>query len=143
MICLHKGYKSFLTGSRKFFNGLDGFEPHDADYIRIFENQPFGLIHLKPGNGDAFCYGDVSKILDVIKTSTTPQTVVTLLVPEIAELLNLESPKVLDDFNYHFENLKPKHAYLKFIKDCYISNNAWILTDEQRLQAFKLYQESK
>jgi hypothetical protein len=41
------------------------------------------------------------------------------------------------------EKLDDKHLYEKVIYDAYIENGCWGLTDEQRAEAYRIYNECK
>ena len=64
------------------------------------------------------------------------------LSPELAEYMNI----TIDDlklFQSAFDNIDKRHTYEKVIYESYIKNNAFVLTDEQRNEAYKLYKENK
>ena len=46
-------------------------------------------------------------------------------------------------FQSAFDNIDERHKYEKVIYEPYIKNNAFVLTDEQRNEAYKLYKENK
>ena len=64
------------------------------------------------------------------------------LSPELAEYMNI----TIDDlklFQSAFDNIDERHSYEKVIYESYIKNNAFVFTDEQRNEAYKLYKENK
>lgn len=60
------------------------------------------------------------------------------LVPEFANYIGLtiDDLKILEPM---FRNMDEKHKYEEVIYDAYVSNNAFILTNEQRKKAFEIY----
>jgi hypothetical protein len=64
------------------------------------------------------------------------------LVPEFARELEMD----IDDLKRLrplAEKLDDKHLYEKVIYDAYIENECWVLTDEQRMEAYRIYNECK
>ena len=64
------------------------------------------------------------------------------LVPEFARELEMDIDD-LERLRPLAEKLDDKHLYEKVIYDAYIENGCWGLTDEQRAEAYRIYNECK
>ena len=64
------------------------------------------------------------------------------LVPEFARELEMDIDD-LERLRPLVEKLDEKHLYEKVIYDAYIENGCWLLTDEQRIEAYRIYKECK
>ena len=68
------------------------------------------------------------------------------VVKEKAEVLETDVDAVELDVSLlkeHVSDIDERHTYEKVIYESYIKNNAFVLTDEQRNEAYKLYKENK
>ena len=64
------------------------------------------------------------------------------LVPEFARELGMDIND-LERLRPLAEKLDEKHLYENVIYDAYIENGCWGLTDEQRIEAYRIYNECK
>ena len=143
-----KQKKKFLVGSRYFFDGIEGFRPKDTDYMYIMDDfriKGTNILRMMHINGeDKFLLKDVSKeefIKDAIG-STSIMKIGKFFVSGFAEYIGL----TIDDLKIFEEPLKhidSKHAYYQDIYNAYIENNAFTLTDEQRLKAYETYKKAR
>lgn len=135
-----------LMGSQYFFSCYEDFIPHDLDEIQlVYSDEGFKVRHFM---GQNRCLFQVNKqqnvddyINDALKTDTG-MVVGKFLVPEFNKLINFtiaDLPKVQPLIDI----LDEKHQYEKIIYDAYLENGDFILTDEQRLQAYNSYKQSR
>ena len=142
-----KSIKQFKIGSSVFFNSFDDFCSSDNDELHIMDSfitSKTNVLNLKSEDKDIFFYRNMSKdefIIDAIE-SNVPMRVGKFLVPEFCEYIGftIQDYEQLEDM---FNNLDTKHRYEKSIRDAYIQNNAFILTDEQRLSIYEEYKLGK
>lgn len=142
-----KSIKQFKIGSSVFFNSFDDFCSSDNDELHIMDSfitDKTNVLNLKSEDKDIFFYRNMSKdefIRDAIE-SNVPMRVGKFLVPEFCEYIGftIQDYEQLEDM---FNNLDTKHRYEKSIRDAYIQNNAFILTDEQRLSIYEEYKLGK
>lgn len=137
---------SILIGSKAFFDGLEGFEPHDNDTIEIIETEEFEHIRQRKFQGD--CYFHLRKkpsAQDYIQWDVkhnVGMAVGKYLVPQFAEEINLsfEELKLLQPL---IDRLDAKHDYERIIYESYLSNGDFTLTEQQRLEAYNSYRTSR
>ena len=137
--------KTFKIGSQVFFEGMPDYTPKDIDELCIMDSFPFkeNVMHANGLHGkDVFFYRNLNKegfITDTI-SSDTPMKIGKMLVPEFAEWLGLtiDDLKKLSDI---VDKIDDKHSYEKIIYNSYLSNGNFLLTDEQREEAYKEYKK--
>lgn len=135
-----------IVGSRAFFRGMDGFKPSDEDYVVLMEmhNQRFkNHMQVRLGDKCIFFWLEKSKeeMIDYLLKSNDPLQVGKFLVPVFAKRLNI----TIDDlaqFKPLIDKLDDHHQYIRVIYEAYIANGDFILTDEQKLNAFEVYKNS-
>lgn len=131
--------RRFRVGSTYFFGEGDDideveFEEHPKLYKNVMQfrktDKSRCLFKWRKMSADEF--------VEYTLHSKLPMEIGKFLVPEVAEYLGI----TLD----HLKRLKPvvdrldkKHLYEKIIYDSYIENNGFVLTNEQRETAYKLY----
>lgn len=139
-----KAIKYFQIGSSVFFEDYDDYKKHDDDVLVILDHPLKGnksFIFKKDGK-DVICYPILSKNEFINEDLNTKDSIKIgkYLVPEFIEYINLEIEdlkRLLPLVNI----LDDKHKYEKIIYDAYIKNNSFILTDEQKLNAYKEYKK--
>lgn len=133
-----------FTGSRAFFEGLEGFCPHDTDIMQFVEGQKHLLVMFNNKEGESvFSWRDDVAVVEHILTQTVcPTYIAALLVPEFVSHfgIGVEEWKRAKSLA---AKLDRKHVYLGMILDFYIENGKAELTDEQRLAAFENYKEAR
>ena len=135
--------KEFKVGSSYFFDKFDDFKSKDEDVLLISDN-PINpkskLMGFHIDNKDYFIISKLPKneILDYHVNCKSPMLCGKFLVPEVCEFFNitLDDLKILES---KFKNMDDKHGYETFIYECYLKNNKIELTEEQLLEAYKLY----
>lgn len=130
-------------GSTYFFAGLENFVVHDEDFITLVEQPTDFKIckHIRFIN--KFCHFYWKKMtpeefIKVTLESSVPMQVGKFLIKEFNEQIGftIEHLKQLEPIFYKLDD---KHKYEKVIYDCYILNNDFVLSDEQRQLAYKEY----
>lgn len=129
----------FRVGSTYFFG-----EGNDIDEVEFEENPKLYKNVMQFRKTDKtrclFKWRKMSpdEFVEYTLNSKLPMEIGKFLVPEVAEYLGFTIE--------HLKRLKPvadrldeKHEYEKVIFNSYIMNNAFTLTDEQRLEAYELY----
>ena len=142
-----KVIRSFIIGSCVFFEGMEGFVPHDKDELCIVTDYPafFGDGAYITINGkDLILFEDIDKdgfVADLYKRNR-PIAAGKFLVPEFVDYIGftIEELKKLQPF---FERIDEKHQYQLLIYKAYIENNGFYLTEEQRMKAFENYKNKR
>lgn len=136
----------FSVGSIAFFDRYPDFKPHDTDILKFVENSEFkNYRQISVFNN--FCIFEWRKmpkkeLLDIHLQINCGIIVGKFLVPEVASYLGLtiEDLKTLKPL---IDRLNEKHKYEEIIYNAYIKNNAFVLTDEQRLEAYNEYKKER
>lgn len=129
-------------GSQYFFSCYEDFKGKDIDEIQIIETNEFSNMRQLTGKGKCLFqmkrHANKNKYIEWALSSNLGMVVGKFLVPEFCKEIGFE----VDDL----PRLKPlidildeKHKYEKIIYDSYIKNGAFVLTDEQRYQAYQSY----
>jgi len=135
-----------LIGSSYFFSCYDDFTPHDVDHIEIIETNEFN--HKRQITGRGSCLFQLKKkdsfkeYLDWDITESVGMCLGKWLIPEFCEEVGFtvdDLPQLLP----FIDLLDPKHRYEAIIYNAYVENGSLTLTDKQRLEAYKSYQESR
>ena len=135
--------KTIKIGSFVFFKDIEGYKSKDEDEMVIQENwlpRKIHVLNLKKDGKDIFFWSPLNKeefIKDTLD-SKVPMRVGKFLVPEFCEYIGFEI-KDYKKLNKVFNKLDSKHRYEIIIKDSYIKNNGFFLTDEQRMKAYQEY----
>lgn len=137
--------KTFKIGSQVFFEGMPDYTPKDIDELCIMDSFPFkgNVLHANGLHGkDVFFYRNLDKegfITDTIYSDTSMK-IGKMLVPEFAEWIGLtiDDLKKLSDI---IDKIDDKHSYEKVIYNAYLTNGSFILTNEQREEAYKEYKK--
>lgn len=142
------------TGSYYWFNGIDGFEPHDYDYVRLIKGEEYNVAK------SHYMYMDVWDI--VYDESKSKQDYINYIVNCAREnhlgsaFLCILMKPICDHFGIVYEDIEPyideiialieektatriKYKYhiklVNFIKQ----NRSFELTSEQRLEVYEDY----
>lgn len=138
--------KEFKMGSLIFFKEYNDFNSKDVDILAITDLPLFGkpMMNMKLNEKDVFFMGLENKNILIEKTldSNVPMRVGKFLVPEFCEYIEFEISDY-DKLSDMFDNLDEKHRYEIIIRDAYIENNGFFLTDEQRLKAYEEYKRER
>ena len=135
-----------LVGSNVFFKDIEGFTSKDTDILEFVDNPTDfkNVRQFKFPNKCVFQWRKmpIDELIDVTLFRNFPMEIGKFLVPEFIKEFKLS----IDDL----KRLKPiipklddKHKYEEVIFHAYLKNNDFILTDEQRKEAFRIYNNSR
>ena len=140
----------YIVGSNAFFAGMDGFSPKDNDRLILVDDAlECGLpitthSEMRLKGNCYFFYKRLPKdeMIDNCIKSQDPIVVGKFLVSSVARDLGLtiDDLRRLEDT---VSSLDEAHTYEKVIFYAYLENNNFILTDEQRKEAFRIYNNSR
>ena len=140
----------YIVGSNAFFAGMDGFVPKDNDRLILVDDAsesgiPFNTHSEMRLKGNCyFFYKRLPKdeMIDNCIKSKDSIVVGKFLVPSVARDLGLtiDDLRRLEDT---VSSLDEAHTYEKVIFRAYLENNDFILTDEQRREAFNTYRNNR
>jgi hypothetical protein len=135
------------VGSRAFFSGIEGFHPHDSDYVEIVEPKDVDFYYKNVFKEGKDCIFQVvrrpkEKRLEWAVKYERPMSLCMFLVPEFCQVFgitiaDLETLRPLRD------RMDRRHTYLTVIYDAYIENGSMTLTDQQRQAAFEEYKKER
>ena len=132
-------------GSAAFFKVYSDFNPKDIDTLEFTKDLKAPNLTIIRGNGeDRFIFKLKSKeemIQDALN-SKLPMVVGKFLIPEFCQKIGF-AIEDLPRLQKQIDILDKKHSYEQIIYNAYILNRAFVLTDEQRLEAYKLYIKSR
>lgn len=138
-----------LVGSKYFFDKYPDYSGSDTDYVTIEESPVeynyYMRIRDRVKNIDYIYWKKNTPewhIDYLLNKSKLPLEVGKFLVPEICLKVGF-TIEHLKQLKPVFEKLDEKHQYEKIIFESYIKNNKMELTEEQRLEAYKSYLESR
>ena len=137
----------FLVGSNVFFKGyFEDFVSKDIDTLLLDDN-PKGYrnvrqFHLKDKCIFQWRRMDKNEFINVSLERGLGMELGKFLVPEFARELEMNIDD-LERLRPLAEKLDDRHLYEKVIYDAYIENGCWGLTDEQRIEAYRIYNECK
>ena len=136
----------YIVGSNAFFTRMVGFCPSDNDRLILVDDAsecgiPFKTHSEMRLKGNCyFFYKRLPKdeMIDNCIASKDPMVVGKFLVPAVARDLGLtaEDLRRLEDV---MPLLDDRHKYEEVIFRAYLENNDFVLTDEQRQEAFESY----
>lgn len=132
-----------LVGSRYFFTGVEGFTPHDYDFIKIVDKIKIPDKRYIHTHINGVCVSNIERMNaeELIKYSRTnnPMLANTFLIPELCEMLGFNF------FNYSeiilslLKKQPKRYSYYIVIYNSYLKNGKMKLTNEQRQQAYLQY----
>lgn len=138
--------KTFIVGSTYFFKDIKDFNSKDIDEVEIVEpNQLFQYnrrIHIGKKDIIQVVKRDKKEILDYTLQHADGMIINRFLIPELNEEFGItfDDVKTLAPL---LDKLDVKHEYLRIIYNAYISNNAMVLTDKQRMIAYESYKNTR
>ena len=132
----------FLVGSQYFFKDYPDFNPKDKDILKLVE-KPNGFNIFRQISLTNKCVFEWKKMspkayINFHKKQKTGMLIGKFLIPEFCKEIGftIEHLKELEPM---LENLDDKHKYEIVIYNSYIENNDFVLTQEQRDLAYKIY----
>lgn len=136
----------YKTGSRAFFDRIEGFIPHDTDWVSFDTNRETNMcIHGSHETTFIWKEDTADEILeDLVSqgTSANPASVILFLIPEIIERIGMTFDK-LSELAPFIEKLDYKHKYIEVIYNAYLDNGDFTLTEEQLQEAYENYLSSR
>lgn len=138
--------KKIQVGSKAFFSQYEDFEPRDNDFVEIHDDADLDFWVTNEDGEHIFHFKRMGKIefidFECNRARKFPLVVSKFIVPELIEHfgINLEDLFICISL---FNNIDRRHQYVKFIFECYLKNSDFILTDEQRDEAYCLYKEAR
>ena len=135
-----------LVGSNVFFKDIEGFTSKDTDILEFVDNRTDfkNVRHFKFPNKCVFQWRKmpIDELIDVTLFRNFPMEIGKFLVPEFIKefKLSIDDLKKLEPI---VAKLDDKHKYEEVIFHAYLKNNDFILTDEQRKEAFRIYNNSR
>ena len=136
----------YIVGSKAFFTGMDDFNPKDNDHLILVDDvSDCGIpiithseMRLKGNCYFFYKWLPKEEMINNCIKSKDPIVVGKFLVPDVIRDLNLtiDDLKVLEPI---ISKLDDKHKYEEVIFNAYLENNDFILTNEQRQEAFRMY----
>lgn len=137
----------FLVGSNIFFRGFfEDFNSKDID-ILLLEDNPNGFENVRQFHFKDRCIFqwrrmDKNEFINLSLERGLGMELGKFLVPEFAKEMKMDIND-LERLRPLAEKLDEKHLYEKVIYNAYIENGCWFLTDEQRIEAYRVYNEFK
>lgn len=145
---MDREYK-YIVGSKYFFGNYPDYQSKDTDML-IIEGRPnpqFPYKHMMiiRGQGkDMFFYRKktADEFVDYTLELNVPMSIGKFLIKEFCEDfgITIDHLKRLKDL---VDRMDEKHLYVQYIYNVIVENERWDLTDEERDEAYKLYQEAK
>lgn len=138
--------EKITIGSKYFFSCYDNFVSKDIDELEIIETTDFMQVRQLTGQGKCLFqlkkHSSKEEYINWALKSKNGMVVGKFLIPEFCEAIGF-TIEDLPKLKVLVTRLDDKHMYEKIIYNSYIENNAFILTDSQREQAYKSYLESR
>lgn len=136
----------FVVGSKAFFTGIEGFQPHDND-ILLFEENPKDYKDQSQVRLKGNCYFrwrrmGKDELIEYHKPCRVGLFLGKFLVPEFAKEIGMTTED-LKRLDFLVDCLDERHGYEKIIYDSYIENGDFYLTDEQRNRAYEEYKRER
>ena len=140
----------YIVGSNAFFAGMEGFSPKDNDRLILVDDaSECGLpiithSEMRLKGNCYFFYKRLPKdeMIDNCIKSKDPIVVGKFLVPSVVRGLGL----TIDDLRRlegTVTSLDEAHTYEKVIFHAYLENKDFVLTEEQRMEAFNTYNNNR
>ena len=135
-----------LVGSNVFFKDIEGFTSKDVDILEFVDNPTDfkNVRQFKFPNKCVFQWRKmpIDELIDVTLFRNFPMEIGKFLVPEFIKefKLSIDDLKKLEPI---VAKLDDKHKYEEVIFRSYLENNDFILTDEQKEEAFRIYNNSR
>lgn len=140
--------KKITIGSRAFFNGMPDFRPKDTDTLVLTDN-PKGFTNYRQSSMSGRCVMEwvVKPKADFIAYALREKAggleFGKFIVPEVIEELGLTLDDLKTLYAHYKDRLDAQHDYQRIICKAYMDNGGFTLTDAQREEAYKSYQEAR
>ena len=141
--------EKIITGSELFFSGIEGFIPHDHDRIQIMEADDVNFLFKRR----MFDHKDGTDTFYIVRQSkeeyirwavkfASGTTLGMFLTPAFCEIFGVTIEDLLS-LRPLCERLDSRHHYEAIIYEAYLANGSMTLTEEQRMEAYKDYKQSR
>lgn len=131
-----------LVGSNVFFKDIEGFTSKDIDILEFVDN-PTDFKNVRQFKFPHKCVFQwrkmpIDELIDITLFRNFPMEIGKFLVPEFIKefKLSIDDLKRLEPI---IAKLDDKHKYEEVIYKAYLENNNFVLTDEQRQEAYSVY----
>lgn len=132
-----------LVGSRYFFTGIEGFTPHDYDFVKIVDKVKIPGKKSLHKHIDGVCVNNIQKMSpeEFIKYAkiNSHLLVCSILIPSICEEIGFNFFRDHKEIVPLLKRLPKKYSYYTVIYNSYLKNGKMKLTNEQRQQAYLQY----
>ncbi len=136
----------YLMGSTYFFASYPDFQSKDIDELELIETTDFKYLRHLSGQGRCLFQlrqkDTVEEYIQDVLRSNVGMAICKFLIPEFCREIGFTITDLPKLYPLTLK-LGPRHQYLKIIFDAYLENNDFILTEAQRLSAYKNYKESR
>lgn len=136
----------YIMGSTYFFSCYDDFKSKDIDEIEIIETNNFKWYRQLTGQGRCLFQLNKQKntqdYIEYALQSKLGMVVGKFLIPEFCKEIGF-TIKDLPKLRPLIDILDEGHKYEEIIYNSYIENNAFILKEEQRKNAYDCYKNSR
>ncbi len=136
--------KRITIGSRAFFEGMPDFQSKDIDTL-ILTDTPKGFTNYRQSSMSGRCTIEWAAkpkedfIAYALREKACGLEFGKFLVPEFATELGLTIEDITTLYDFYKSKIDQRHSYQHDIYNAYVKNNAFTLTDEQRLVAYEAY----
>jgi hypothetical protein len=132
-----------LVGSRYFFTGIEGFTPHDYDFVKVVDKIKVPGKKYLHTHIDGVCVNNIQKMSpeEFIKYAkiNSPFLVCAILIPNICEEIGFNFFRDHKEIVPLLKRLSNRYSYYMIIYNSYLKNGKMKLTNEQRQQAYLQY----
>ena len=135
-----------LIGSKYFFSCYDDFVGEDTDELQIIETDEFKQMRQITGQGKCLFlmrkHSSKEDYIDWALKSNIGMVVGKFLVPEFCNEIGFTIAD-LPRLQPLIDKLDKKHKYEEVVFNSYLKNNSFMLTPEQRNEAYQLYKQER
>lgn len=127
-----------------FFSGMPDYQSKHTDTL-VLTDTPIGFTHYRRSFADGHCTIALAKkpknecIEYAMREKAGGLEFGKFLVPEFATELGLTIEDITTLYDFYKSKIDQRHSYQHDIYNAYVKNNAFTLTDEQRLVAYEAY----
>lgn len=134
----------FIVGSNAFFGDIDGFKAHDTDVLVLVDKPTeFNVqrqIRLKGNCIFEWKRMTPKEYIDYHKNCKCGMFIGKFLVPEFVKEIGFTIDD-LRELEFLLDRLDERHEYERIIYECYMENNDFYLTEEQKIKAYNKYKK--
>lgn len=140
--------KEFIVGSNAFFGELEGFHSKDEDTL-ILTDEPNDFEHYRQRSMSGQCTFEWAKkpkadfITYAKRDKESALEFGKFLVSAFAEEIGLTIADLKDLYAFYEPKIDKPHEYQKTIAKAFFENDAFVLTDKQRAEAYEVYKSAR